>query len=338
MAKHILFSLLILTFVGCGKKSEIKNAVKAEKLPETYKLVIPLSDQEITRFDTPTPSIGFLADGLASILMTLGTKIGMGKAELNLTQAVPELPVEYLESLKIKRVFFYIEPTDGARFPSLSDKVFHGKANVDFNFVDKLGVVLESEKIEKPDITKPFTEIKTLIKESKIYQNLFEVQNTKSFSLPPHDEVVLIKYEKEGKNQFIRNNKFGKIFIINSKRPAKTRFYLQDHPKLQGYFKRIHTLHTSVLVELEKDPDIEDNFMQIIHESKNDLNKLGAVEPEECTSEICLDLKVSDNNLLPIILKENAIKLNTFIEAGKVPPSFQLKGFVEFEIKINSPI
>lgn len=322
---------------ACGKKSEIKNAVRAEKLPESYSLVFPLTEQEIASFDTPTKNIGFLAGGIAAMFINLGTKIGMGKAEINLTQPVPPLPKEYLSGLRIKRVFFYIEPKEGPRKQSWFQKLINGKEDVDFNFIDKIAVTLQTEKIQDPKSYTPTTESKILAKESQLIKKIFETASLKNVPLP-NDDLVLIKYEKANRDQFLRNDNFGKIYVIKTDHPAETRFFLEDHYRLRNHFKRVHTLSSSILIELKKDPLIEENFNQVLADSKEDLDHLDVERIDECTKQTCLDFAVPGNNLLPLIFKENGIKLNTFIDTGKVPPSFQLKGFVEFEIKINSPI
>jgi hypothetical protein len=56
---------------------------------------------------------------------------------------------------------------------------------------------------------------------------------------------------------------------------------------------------------------------------------------ESCTDKICLDFKVADINLVPLLEKSNGIKIDSFIDAGKTPESFQLKGFMEFEVKVQ---
>jgi hypothetical protein len=49
----------------------------------------------------------------------------------------------------------------------------------------------------------------------------------------------------------------------------------------------------------------------------------------------CLDMEVPDVDILPMIARGNALKIDAYINANKAPESFQLKGFVEFEIKLK---
>jgi hypothetical protein len=49
-----------------------------------------------------------------------------------------------------------------------------------------------------------------------------------------------------------------------------------------------------------------------------------------------LDVKINDENLLPLLLQGNQLDIETMIDASKIlPKSFQLKGFIEFEIKLD---
>ena len=56
---------------------------------------------------------------------------------------------------------------------------------------------------------------------------------------------------------------------------------------------------------------------------------------EECSEQTCLDVKVPDVDLLPLIVKGNALKIDAYINANKAPDSFQLEGFMEFEVKLK---
>lgn len=58
-----------------------------------------------------------------------------------------------------------------------------------------------------------------------------------------------------------------------------------------------------------------------------------------CSSKTCMDLDVNKQNLLPLLLQGDRLNIETFIDASKVPPrSFQLKGFIEFEVKLDLPL
>ncbi|HXH74900.1 MAG TPA: hypothetical protein VNJ08_08040 [Bacteriovoracaceae bacterium] len=341
--------LIILAFFvcGCGNKSVIKNAVKAQTTAEAYgdgeftilPLVLPLSDQEISSFDSPLGKIGFVAGGFAKMFMNLGASMGMGKVKLSLIQQVPEMPKEYFKSAKVKRIFFYIEPKKiHEREMSWFQRVFNGRENVNFKFLDKIAVKLSSHHVENTNSWIPLFDSKTIEKKERTpLQNLFEKKGelTGDVNLEDENQVILVKYDGDHRNTYLQNDNYGKIYIINTHEAALTRDFLMNHPKLKGYFKRIHILNNSILLELEKDPILEEGFNVILAENAVELEKLGVKHIEPCTKETCMDLKIPDINLAPLIMKDNAIKMDAFIEAGKVPDSFQLKGFIEFEIKLK---
>jgi hypothetical protein len=114
-----------------------------------------------------------------------------------------------------------------------------------------------------------------------------------------------------------------------------TKHFLMDHPKMRGIYKRILVLDNSLLIELHKDPIADELFKTIISESTERLEKLGVNFIDTCTNKSCLQLKVPDINLVPIARKGNALKFNGVIFADKVPESFKLKGFLEFEVKLD---
>ena len=75
----------------------------------------------------------------------------------------------------------------------------------------------------------------------------------------------------------------------------------------------------------------------MLSEEAEELENLKVTYIDTCTPRSCLELKVPDINLVPIANKGNGLKLDAVIHAGKVPESFKLKGFVEFEVKVKTP-
>ena len=349
MLKSYLFILvsLILVLSGCGQKSVIENAVKAKTMAEAYgdgkyvirPLVIPLSDQELSPYDSPVANIGFIFGGFAKLFMDLGASMGMGKTHISLIQAIPEIPVEYLKELKVKRIFFYIEPQKGEREHRWWQRLLKGRDTVDFKFLDKIAVKLSTHNLDAPNNWKPLVEIRDMNgKEFGEISELFKAREqiySRVIDSREVQDLVLLRYNGRHKDRYLKNDEFGKVFLLNSESPAKVKRFFLDHPKMQGYFKRIHILNKSLLVELEKDPVVEESFKLILSESTSELESLKVSMIEPCTKKTCMDLKVQDVNLLPLIMKGNAIKLDAFINAGQVPESFKLKGFIEFEVKLK---
>lgn len=332
--------LIVLSFFAgaCGQKSSIKNAVDSQTIAEAYgdgeytilPLVMPLSDQELARFDSPLGKIGFIAGGFAKMFMNIGAGMGMGKVRMSLIQQVPQIPAEYFKGARVKRVFFYIEPVkNNKREMSWYQRVFIGRENVDFKFIEKIVVKLASHHVENTESWMPMFDSRNLGRfESSPLESAFQQE-------PLKNESYIVKYKAKRKEDYLQNDAQGRIYIINTHEPVKTKKFLLNHPKMKGYFKRLHMLNKSLLVELEKDPVVEEGLKVILSESAVELEQLGVRLIEPCTKDTCMDFKVPDSNLVPIFLKDNAIKLDAYIDAGKVPDSFQLKGFIEFEIKLK---
>ncbi len=78
------------------------------------------------------------------------------------------------------------------------------------------------------------------------------------------------------------------------------------------------------------------NFMEENAEVIDQTYKVNFIDT--CTENSCLEINVPDINLVPIARKGNSLKLESILEADNVPESFKLKGFVEFELKVKSPI
>ena len=348
MVKHFLFLLAFIILIsGCGQKSIIKNDVKSQTTAEAYgdgefvirPLILPLSDQAISTFDSPVEKVDFVAGGFARMFMNLGAAMGMGRAQLTLTQPVPEIPTEVIKSAKIKRLFFYIEPKEGSsRWSTWMRKFFRGQGDITFDFLDKMAMKISSSNLESVESWYPqfdynslkkkdFTQLEKIFDEERLFSESLDSRTTKS--------LVVLKYDQENKHKYLKNNKYGFIYIIHTKSPAQTKKYLLKHPQFTGHFKQIHMLNETLIVELKKDPVIEEGFRVILSENAPLMDHFKIDLIEECSENTCLDLEVPNVNLLPLISKGNALKIDAYINASKAPDSFQLKGFVEFEIKLK---
>lgn len=350
MSKSFLL-LVVLAFLtaGCGQKSTIKNDVRPQRLAEAYgdgrhvikDLTFPLSDSSLA-FQTPLPGLGPIAGGILKLVGNIFARnTNMGKVQMEYTQTLPEIPSDILSSVRLKRFFFYMKPLQGKRrIRDWFTRIFMGKDNVTFDFLDKLAVRMSSTHLEDPEhyiptlITKDYdkNEVSTLMQIfSKDYKNsVIDTEKAK--------EIVLLKYNRKTKINDTRRNDFGEIHIMETKHPIETKHFLMDHPNMKGFFKRILILENSLLIELVKDPVANESFKEVLSDVADEVERLGVTFIDTCTSDSCLELTVPDVNLIPIALKGNSLKLEAIIHAGKVPESFNLKGFVEFEVKVDSPI
>ena len=348
MVKYFLLLMALAFFLSsCGQKSIIKNDVKSQTTAEAYgdgeyvirPLFMPLSDQAIAPFDSPVEKVDFIAGGFARMFMNLGAGMGMGRAHLTLTQPIPEIPTDIIKGAKIKRLFFYIEPKPGKdRWSTLWRKFFRGQGDITFGFLDKMAMKISSVHQDKFESWYPsfeynglkkrdFTPLQVLFEEERLYDE--------DPNLDTLDSLVVLKYDQSNKAKYLRNKNNGLIYIIHTKSPGQTKRYLMKHPQFRGYFKNIHMLNETILVELKKDPVVEEGFRVILSQNAVLMDQFKIELIEACTENTCLDLQVPNVDLLPLLTKGNALKIDAYMNATKAPDSFQLKGFVEFEVKLK---
>lgn len=354
----LLFAAMTVLTVGCGQRntiggqrSTIKHYVPAQRLADAYgdgrymkrNLTFPLSDSALA-FETPLPGIGPIAGGILKFVGDIFAKnTNLGKLQMNYTQTLPEIPRE-LHSVRLSRVFFYMKPQGKARrFRDWFSRIFMGKGHVTFDFLDKFAVRMTTTHIDDPD-----NYVSTLV--SKDYDkydaaSLMEVFYKRNRPVVVDTErareIVLLKYDGREKQSDTSNELYGQIHIFEATSPDKVKHFLMDQAKMKGLYKRILILENTLLIELIKDPVADELFKEVMSDlSENDKleEKLGITFYDHCTPRSCLELNLPDVNLMPIALKDNAITLDAVIHAGKVPESFNLKGFVEFEVQIDSPI
>jgi len=80
-------------------------------------------------------------------------------------------------------------------------------------------------------------------------------------------------------------------------------------------------------------------MFSLLERNETDLATMGITKIDPCNELTCMDVKVNEENLLPLLLKGNKLNIETMVDASRVPPtSFQLKGFIEFEIKLDLPL
>lgn len=355
MSKWLLFTMALLVLLaGCGKKSTIKNSVKAEKLSCTYgdcnyiirNFTFPLDDSALA-FQTPLPGLGPIAGGIIKFVGDIFAKnTDMGKVQMSYTQPIPEIP-EVLHSVRLKRFFFYMKPTAKKKqsFRSTArdwiNRYLFGKGHTTFAFLDKLAVRLSTTTVTEPDSYVP-TLINKLENEEAV-DSLMRVftDNYRRQVIDPEiaEDLILLKYHRKHKSFDTASKNFGTIhYLETTKSPIQLKRFLLKQEELANHQVRILILEKSLLIELSKDPVSEEIFRNLIINKAGEMDELGVTYIDTCTPDSCLEVNVPDVNLIPIASKGNSLKLDAIIHAADVPESFKLKGFVEFEAKVYSEI
>lgn len=351
VGKHLLFMCLIFGLLGaCGKKSVVKTDTPPQTFAEAYgdgKLVRRSFPLPITTdpTDSPVPDLGFFFGGIVKMIANVGAALGAGRTELSFHQMTPELP-DALKEVRLKRVFFYIEPKKNqSRRVNWFSRLFRGKGNVDFNFIRKLALRV---KPEIPDMKKvclvpdqgkysplfPCKDPTLTNDKAEKYMSYFKEPTLESEpDLSKLEEFVILKYNGEKKAKNLLNDERGAMFMFRTKRPGETNHFLTNRRAYNGLIENMVNLDNVILVELKKDPVVKESFeAQLAADATYLDDTLEVEEIEECNDSICLDVKVEKANLLPFLKRLNSNRIDAFVDAGKVPETFQLKGFLEVEI------
>jgi hypothetical protein len=355
-SKEILFVASVFFLLsGCGKKSVIKNHVEAEKLACAYgdcrhiikSVTFPL-DNSALAFKTPLPGLGPIAGGIVKFVGDIFAKnTNQGRLEISYTQPIPEIPNE-VHSVRLKRFFFYMKPVDKKRRSFRSsvqdwiNRYILGRGHTTFAFLDKIAVRLSATDVYDPDTYVPslLNKLDNEDAEDSLMKLFDENYRQSVVDTEVAQDLILLKYHKKKKAQDTSSKQYGKIhYLETTKDPADVKKFLLSQLNFKGNYKRILLLEKSLLIELEKDPVCDEIFKNLMISKAEEMGKeLGVNFIDTCTEDSCLEVNVPDVNIIPIARKGNALKLDAIIHAADVPESFKLKGFVEFETRIDSKI
>jgi hypothetical protein len=342
---------LLFLGLGCGKKSVIKNAVPPEKLADAYgdgkyvirNVTVPISNSSLT-YTTPIEGLFPVVGGISKLLGDILVKnTKMGTMQMSYIQPLPAIPDKYLKSVRLKRFFFYMKPQGSRRrIRAFLEELITGRGSVTFDFLNKFAVKVSAVNIKDVEQFKPKL-MNDDLKEEKLASllDIFSDDYDQRFiDSENREEAILIKYSKRTRQKDTRNKSYGQIHILETtKKPNDLKAYLMAQEDLKDAFKRIVLLDQSILVELKPDPVAKELFKKFLSdESQNIEKQLGVTSIDACTPSSCLEVALPDVNLVPLAIKGNALRLDAIIESGSVPESFNLKGFVEIEVKLDSPV
>lgn len=351
LGKYLLFMCLIFSLVGCGQKSVVKPSVTAKTFAEAYgdghllrqPLILPITtDPFASPIDINLP----IAGGIAKMLGNIVAALGGGTTEKYFHQPSPEVP-DRIRDVRLKRVFFYIEPKkNGSRRVNWFRRIFMGKGDVDFNFINKLALRIKPEmpvvKKNCPLPVGPYEPIFPCKDPDLTTEHLAQwmgyfTEKTAETEpdLSEKEDFVILKYDGQNKSKSILNNSRGPMFMFRTPRPGETTHFFDNRGHYKELIQNLVVLDNVILVELKNDPVAKESFeMQLSQDAIFIDETLGVEQIEECNPSICLDLKLEKANLVPFLKKMNSNRIDAFINAGKVPETFQLKGFVEFDVGI----
>ena len=329
--RNLSFLLVLLAFAGaCGKKDTIKTHVQAEMLGDgqgvQQSLILPLSDQTVASYDGSLKGVPPIFKGLVGTVMNLGASLGAGKQRLTIIQPVPEIPSKISE-IKIKRIFFLIESPENKEVDfdflrSLAVKVSPARLE---RKIDTWEPIIESGSIEEKDKT-VWTEVKDWAV-AKIKKDTLAKWDTNSSGL------MLLKYQnKDKENSVVQDT--GKMYVVDTNDPHWTKQYFEN--QYSDVIKRTVILNQTLLVEVNSNAIDLAIFKDRLRSDPTQFNRVHK-QAQVCEGN-CLDLQVLDYNLISLLQHGNALRIDAYIDPKKAPKSFQLKGFVEFDVKLKAKL
>ncbi len=363
--KYLALLLVTSMLVSCGEKSKVDPLFPATRLSQTedygngehavFTIKMPLSDKSIDTYDSPidpntglsrVPLLGDALRFMTQALFNLGAEFGLGKSNITINQPIPDLNSPYLKSISVKRVFFHIDNTieEDARPRSVIARVFNsirgiirGQTALDFSFIRELNVLL---KMEKTDV-EPIDFVPEIITED---------DNRRRPTAPQHGSIEigavggprmieLLNYKRSKRSEILRNNERGAMFVVYTEKPVQVRAFLRKDKDMAAMIKEMVIVNKTLVVELTGQQQVAEAFFELMRRYEDEMAESGITKIDSCNEDICMDVKVNEQNMMPLLLQGNKLRIETNIDSSRVPPkSFQLKGFIEFEVKLDVPI
>jgi len=354
---------------GCAQKSEVTDFIQPISLKEShgdgkyavFTVKLPLSDNSIDTYDSPIdpttgvariPLLGDMLRFVTQATFNFGAELGMGKTNLTIKQPLPDLDSPYIHSISIKRVFFHIDQkkiNPDVRM-SLFDRIrnfIRGTTALNFNFIRALKIHMRASKEAEPADYIP-----EIIEDTPLTPVTSDSKNV----------IEFLNYQKRSRSKVLNENVAVHTLVVYAEQPIRLRRFIRQHPVLAPYIKNIDVINKSIFIELKQaapasqavasGPQSDEifgvdesyqlkvkEFTALFEKEVTAASQFEILKMIPCSTFTCMDLRVNNQNLLPLLLQGNRLNIETMIDASRVPPrSFQLKGFIEFEVKLDLPI
>lgn len=273
----------------------------------------------------------------------------------------PEIDSKYIKSLKMKKLFFAIEPCDIEdvechiqREDKPSSLLFLKKFFLNISALqtsEDLAFLSDNydEAVIYPLKKEEFNEAvsKALGKQPTDFNDL-EHRDPVSGKIDGgifYDLNVAMLDGKKISNELnqLKKNKHkrddGKVFIarVESGRVIEAKNFFTK-PAFKNIVKDITILKRSLFIELYS-PELRGSFFRTVNSQSINMRDVGVYDIEGCTLETCAEVKVNPINLVPMLEKSNKIKFDTYISVNELDANdFRYSGFLELEIKLELPL
>lgn len=264
----------------------------------------------------------------------------------------PEVPLEYLKEVRIKKIFFALEECDKDDLACIQRQEHKP---ITFDFIEKfflnISVIQDHDPLDFID--NPFTTPNK--KQFKRFSNSAFGERIVSFD-KAKDEKGMIKEEafydlniarmdntqkKKKKNRKFQNNirDNGKTFIFTVEKE-----YLQEakdffkSKSFDGIVSDIHIIGRSLYIDLHGSA-LKERFFRKINENISELSDIGIEDFKGCSKESCASLNVNGINLVPMLKKSFHFKFDTFFSIKHLDYNdFKYNGYLELELELDLPL
>jgi len=348
--------LLCAGLLGCAEKSKVDPLFEAIPLRHShgdgeyavFTVKLPLSEQSLDSYESPVdpnsgvarvPLLGDVLRLVTQSTFNFGALLGLGKQHIIIDQPIPDLESPYLKSIAIKRVLFHIDYRDENALPrNWWDRVrdvIRGGSRVNFEFLKEVKLSLRMTRRDG-EVTSYLPTVNANVDPRRDLLTPEQIE-----LLPPAlRPVELVRYRRKQRTTDLRNGERGPVFVAQAERPVRVRSILKRDERLAPLLEDMVVVNKSLVVQLKKDEAFARELLFAALETEAiELDKAGLKKIEECSVDRCLDLRINDRNMLPLLMNGNNLRIEAFIDASKVPAnSFKLKGFIEFEVKLDVPL
>ena len=360
--RYLVLFLLLSVLASCGEKSKVDPLFPGTPLRVTngngeysvFTVKMPLSDKSIDTYDSPidpnsglsrVPVLGDALRFMTQALFNLGAEFGLGKSNITINQPIPDLNSPYLNSISVKRVFFHIDNTveEDPRPRNILVRVFNsirgiirGQTYLDFSFIRELNVLL---KMERTDV-EPVDFIPEILTENADNRPAGPRHESIEIGAVGGPRMIeLLNYKRDKRKEILRNNERGAMFVVYTEKPVQVRAFLRKDKDLAALIKEMVIVNKTLIIELTGQEAVSEAFFELMRNYEDEMAKSGITKIDTCNEDICMDVKVNEQNMMPLLLQGNKLRIETNVDSSRVPPkSFQLKGFIEFEVKLDVPI
>lgn len=282
-------------------------------------------------------------------IYNLGIGMGvMNKVRFSTDYQFPDFDSEFIKSVKIKRLFFSLDQCS----PQDLDCI-------DLATKDKLSIKFLKSFFVNLSVIQPHDDM-TFLEEPISFLSKSEF---KKFEKMAFESTPLIMNEEYRKSHIEDESIYYDVTVAklstseiekrirNGEEPESNRVYKfktsHNHVAVKRLFegkafsetvKEVSLVGTTVYVELYRE-ELKDKFFKVINDTGVDIVKLGVDVFERCTIDKCIDLNVTNMDLMPLIRKNPHIKFDTFLSLKKLKyGDFKYNGYVELEVSLDLPL